>query len=155
MFRSIVCCAALIVVPVLGLSLNAAAAPACDDAECQTATKPKPLNIMQFMREQAASTRRATPRQSGAARPRQSKVQPVAPKVRSVAHVQRPARRAVAARPEPAGLPNEASASYAEQQPPVQVVASDELNDIDRAAPATAAPDQTTGAASAAEPSAQ
>jgi len=39
----------------------------------------------------------------------------------------------------------------------VQVVASDELNDIDRAAPApaTATSDETTGAASAAEPNVQ
>ena len=144
MFRTIVCCAAL----TLGLSLNAVAAPVCDDAECQTATKSKPLNIMQFMREQAASTRAATPRQSGTAKPRQSKMQ-------SVAHVQRPARRAVAARPKPDGMPIEAAASYAAQQPPVQVVASDELNDIDRAAPATATSEETTGAASAAEPNAQ
>ena len=154
MFRSIVCCAALIVVPVLGLSLNAAAAPACDDAECQTATKPKPLNIMQFMREQAASTRRATPRQSGAAKPRQSKVQSVAHKALPVAQGQRPARRAVAARPKPDGMPTEAAASYAAQQPAVQVVASDELNDIDRAAAPTATSAQTTGAANAAEPNA-
>jgi len=155
MFRTIVCCAALILVPFLGLSLNAAAAPVCDDAECQTATKPKPLNIMQFMREQAASTRVAAPRQAGTAKPRQSKLQPVAHKALPVAHAQRPARRAVAARPEPAGLPTEAAASYAAQQPTVQVVASDELNDIDRAAPATATPEQTTGAASAADPNVQ
>src|SRR5882762_10082165 len=113
MFRTIVCGAALILVPFLGLSLNAVAAPACDDTECQAATKSKPLDIMKFMREQAASTR--------VAKPRQSKVQPVA-------HVPRPARRAVAAaRPKPTGLPTEASASYAAQQPRVQVVASDKF----------------------------
>jgi hypothetical protein len=155
MFRTIVCCAALVLVPFLGLSLNAVAAPVCDDTECQAATKSKPLNIMQFMREQAASTRAATPRQSGIAKPRQSKLEPVAHKVLPVAHVQRPARRAVAARPEPAGLPTEAAASYAAQQPPVQVVASDEFNDIDRAAPATATSEETTGAASGAEPTVQ
>src|SRR5712671_1184939 len=143
MFRTIVCCAALILVPLLGLSLNAVAAPGCDEAECQTAAKSKPLNIMQFMREQAASTRAATPRQSGTATPRQSKLQPVAHKVPPVAHVQRPARRAVAARPKPTGLPTDAAVSYAAQQPTVQVVASDEFNDIDRAAPATAAPAET------------
>jgi len=82
----------------------------------------------------------------------------VARKVLPVAHVQRPARparRAVAARPKPAGLPTEAAASYATQQPAVQVVASDELNDIDRAAPATATSEETTGAASAAGPNVQ
>jgi hypothetical protein len=155
MFRTIVCRTALILVPFLGLSLNAAAAPACDDAECQTGAKPKPLNIMQFMREQAASTRTATPRQSATAKPRQSKVQSVAHKAISVAHVQRPARHAVAARPKPAGLPTDAAASFAAQQPPVQVVAGDEFNDIDRAAPATATSEETTGAASAAEPNVQ
>ena len=106
MFRTIVCCAAL----VLGLSLNAVAAPACDDDGCQTATKSKPLDIMKFMREQAASTRVANTR---AAKPQHSK----AP---TVAHAPRPARRAVAARPKPAGLPIEAAASYASQQPTVQ-----------------------------------
>ena len=145
MFRTIVCCAAVVLVPFLGLSLNAVAAPACDDAGCQTTTKSKPLNIMQFMREQAASTR--------VAKPRHNKVQPVAHMQRPVP--QRPARRAVAARPKPAGLPTEASASYAAQQPTVQVVASDEFNDIDRAAPATVTPEETTGAASAAEPNVQ
>jgi hypothetical protein len=155
MFRTIVCCAALVLVPFLGLSLNAVAAPACDDPGCQSATKSKPLNIMQFMREQAASTRAATPRQSGRAKPRQSKLQPVAHKAISVAHVQRPARRAVAARAKPAGLPTDAAASFAAQQPPVQVVASDEFNDIDRAVPATATSEETTGAASAAEPNVQ
>ena len=153
MFRIIVCCAAL----TLGLSLNAIAAPVCDDAECQTTTKAKPLNIMQFMREQAASTRAAASRQSGTTKPRQSKAQSVARKAPSGAHGQRPARRAVAAGPKPSGLPTEAATSYAAQQPPVQVVASDELNDIDRAAPtpATATSDETTGAAAAAEPNVQ
>jgi hypothetical protein len=153
MFRIIVCCAILS----LGLSLNAIAAPVCDDAECQTTTKAKPLNIMQFMREQAASTRVAASRQSGTTKPRQSKAQSVAHKAPSVAHGQRPARRAVAAGPKPSGLPTEAATSYAAQQPPVQVVASDELNDIDRAAPtpATATSDETTGAAAAAEPNVQ
>jgi len=151
MFRTIVCCAILS----LGLSLNAIAAPACDDAECRTTTKAKPLNIMQFMREQAASTRVAASRQRGTTRPRQSKAQSVTHRVPTVAHVQRPARRAVAAGPKPSGLPTEAATSYAAQQPPVQVVASDELNDIDRAAPAAATSDETTGAASAAEPNVQ
>lgn len=136
MFRVIACCAAL----VLGLSLNAVAAPACDDAGCQTATESKPLDIMKFMREQAASTR--------ATKLRQSKAQPVV-------HVQRPARRTIAARPKPAGLPVEAAASYAAQEPTVQIVASDELNDIDRAAAATTAPAETTGAATTAEPNVQ
>ena len=125
----------------LGLSQNAvAAARPATTPNANAAAKSKPLNIIQFMREQAASTR--------AAKPRQSKVQPVA-------QAQRPARRVVAARPKPAGLPVEAAASYASQQPTVQVVASDELNDIDRAAAATVASAETTGAAIAAEPNVQ
>jgi hypothetical protein len=67
--------------------------------------------------------------------------------------VPRTARRAVAARSKPAGLPVEAAASYATQEPRVQIVDSDELNDIDRAAPA--APAETTGAAITAEPNVQ
>jgi hypothetical protein len=136
MFRIIVCCAAL----VLALSLNAVAAPACDDTECQAATKSKPLNIMQFMREQAAGTRA-------------TKAQPS--KIRPVAHAPRPVRRAIAARPKPAGLSVEAATSYASQQPTVQVVASDEFNDIDRAAASISPAAETTGAAVPAEPNVQ
>src|SRR5690349_18658912 len=114
MFRTIVCCVALI----LGLSVNAVAAPACGDAECPTAAKSKPLDIMKFMREQAASTRQAT---IHITKPRPGKTRPVA----QVRHpVQRPVRRAVATRRKPAGMPVEAAASYASQQPAVQVVAS-------------------------------
>jgi hypothetical protein len=139
MFRVIACCAAL----VLGLSLNAVAAPACDDDGCQTSTASKPLDIMKFMKEQAASTRPASPR---ATKPQQSKTP-------TVAHVQRPARRVV--RPKPAEMPVEAAASYAAQEPKVQIVDSDELNDIDRAAPAAAAAAETTGAAVTAGPNVQ
>jgi hypothetical protein len=152
MFRTIVCSAALILAlilaPILALSLNAVAAPACDDAECHTVAVSKPLDIMKFMREQAASTRTAHAGRTRTAKPRPSKAQPVA-------HMQRPVRRAVAARPKPAGVPAEAAVSYASQQPAVPVVASDEFNDIDRAAPATATPAETTGTAMAAEPNVQ
>ena len=89
---------------------------------------------MQFMREQAASTRKAGSR-------------PVAS--RPVAKVQRPAYRTIAARPKPAKLPAEAAASFASQPDvrvsDVQVVASDEFNAIDRAA--AAAPAETIGTA--------
>src|SRR3954447_19103795 len=127
MFRTIVCSAAL----GLALSLNAVAAPACDGADCQTVAKSKPLDIMKFMREQAASTRVGEPRQR---KVQQGKVQQSRleqRKAQPVAHVQHPVRRAVAARRKPATMPVEAAASYAAQQPPVQVVAGDELNDID------------------------
>jgi hypothetical protein len=137
MLRILICCTAV----VLGSSLNVAAAPACDDEGCQTAAKVKPLDIMQFMREQAASTRKAAPRPA---------------KARPIAHSQqRPPRRAIAARPKPAELPIEASTSFASQPKPagstptVQVVDSDELNAIDRAG--TAAPAETVGAPMAPE----
>src|SRR3954471_7482675 len=113
MFRIILCCAALIMIPVLdvilALSPNAAAAPVCDDAECQTVAKSKPLDIVKFMREQAATTRVGEPRQR---KVQQSKVEQQR-KAQPVAHVQRPARRAVAARRKPAPMPVEAAASYA------------------------------------------
>jgi len=130
MFRVIACCAVLI----LSFSLNAVAADS------------KPLDIMKFMKEQAASTRPASPHtvRARVAKPRQAP---------AVAHAQRPAHRAVAARRKPTGLPDEAAASFATQEPKVQIVASDELNDIDRAAPevaATPAPTETTGSAVAA-----
>ena len=130
MFRVIACCAAL----VLGLGANAVAA-----------SESKPLDIMKFMKEQAANTRPASPR---AAKPQQSK----AP---AVAQAPRPAHRAVAARAKPARLPIEAAASYATQEPRVQIVAGDELNDIDRAAPEAAAPAETTGSAVATAPNVQ
>jgi hypothetical protein len=136
MFRIIVGCTALILG--LLLSLNVAATAACEDGACPTAAKAKPLDIMQFMREQAASTRAAKPRGDN---------------VRAAAKAQRPARRAVAARPKPAALPTEASGSFASQpDSAVQVMASGELNAIDRAA---AAPAETVGAAPAAEPNVQ
>jgi hypothetical protein len=134
MFRTIVGRTALILG--LLLSLNVAATAACEDGGCPTAAKAKPLDIMQFMREQAASTRVAKPRRDN---------------LGAAAKAQRPARRAIAARPKPAGLPTGASASFASQpDPAVQVTASDELNAIDRAA--APAPAETVGAAIAAEP---
>ena len=139
MLRAIACCATL----VLGLlsNPNAIAAPACDGTECRTPANSKPLNIMQFMREQAASTRKAEPR-------------PVTS--RPVAKKQRPAHRTIAARPKPAKLPAEAAASFASQPESgvqvsdVQVVASDEFNAIDRAAAAALA--ETVGTAMPAGP---
>jgi hypothetical protein len=133
MLRALACCAApaLVFALVLGLpsSPSASAAPTCDGMACRTPAKGKPLNIMQFMREQAASTRKAESR-------------PVSS--RPVAKVQRPAHRTIAARPKPAKLPAEAAASFASQPESdvqasdVQVVASDEFNAIDRAAAASA-----------------
>ena len=64
MIRAIAGCAAL----VLGLLLspNVSAAAACEGAGCRATANAKPLNIMQFMREQAASTRAAEPRHRSA-----------------------------------------------------------------------------------------
>ena len=66
MLRAIACRAALVLVvgPLLGLlsGPSATAAPACNGTECRTPANGKPLNVMQFMREQAASTRKAEPR---------------------------------------------------------------------------------------------
>lgn len=143
-FHAIACGAAL----GLGLlfTLGASAAPDCEGTECRKTAPAKPLNIMQFMREQAASTRAAKPPRDIA---------------RATANVKRPARRAVAAQPKPASkpanrpaLPVDASASFASQPAQnvpaqsVQVVPSDELNAIDRAA--GSAPAETVGAAIAA-----
>jgi hypothetical protein len=124
MLRATACCAALAVVLGLLSGPSATAAPACDGTECRPPANGKPLNIMQFMRKQAASTRKVEPR---------------------------PAHRTVAARPKPAQLPAEAAASFASQPESdvqasdVQVVASDEFNAIDRAA--AAAPAETAGTA--------
>ena len=129
MLRATACCTAL----VLGLllTLSAVAAPACEGTECPASSKPaKPLDIMKFMREQAASTRPSKPRNI---------------KARSVvAQAPRRAAKTAAARPEAAGLAAEAAKSFASQTDQnVPVVASDELNAIDRAA----APAETVGAA--------
>ena len=144
MLRATACCAALVFVLVPGLlsSPSATAAPACDGAECRTPANGKPLNIMQFMRQQAASTRKAEPH-------------PVAS--RPVAKKQRPAHRTIVARPQPAKLPAAAAASFASQPASdaqisdVQVVASDEFNAIDRAAGSA----ETIGAAMSTGPDVQ
>ena len=135
MLRAVACCAALAVV--LGpLSGPSATAAPCDGPECRTPANGKPLNIMQFMRKQAASTRKAEPRTVES---------------RPAAKAPRTAHRTIAARPNPAELPAEAAASFASQPESdvqasdVQVVASDEFNAIDRAA--AAAPDKTAGTA--------
>ena len=138
------CCAALIVATLLSpiVSPSVLAAPVCEGAECPAGAKPaKPLNIMKFMREQAASTRAATPPSA---------------KPRPVAQTRRPAPKTIAAQVKPAKLqsplPVEAAKSFAsnksvasqpEQAAPA--VGSADLNAIDRAAaPARA---ETIGAA--------
>src|SRR4051812_16432427 len=130
LFRAILSCAALILV--LLLCLNANAAPACDGAACPAERPSKPLDIMKFMRAQAATTRAAEKPRRAVAR----------------AATQAPTRRAVVATPK--AIPSEAATSFAAEPTPipeVEVVTEDELNTIDRAG--EAAPPETTGAAPA------
>lgn len=138
--RAVAGCAAA----VLGvlLSLNVPAASACEGAGCRAG---KPLDIMRFMLEQAASTR-------------VGEIEPSHGKVLAKAKVHRRSHGAVAAQPQPTPIPAEAAASFASrpgQQVPenVEFVASDEANAIDRAA--DAAPVETTGAAAAGGPAVQ
>lgn len=136
-FRAIICCTAL----VLGLlaSLNASAAPACNGVECPPPAKSKPLNIMQFMREQAASTRAANPEK------RQTRATS-----RNDVKAKRSTHRAIAARPKSAPQPPAEVSAKAQPEPQVQVVGDNELNAIDRAAGATAPP-ETVGAGAPSE----
>jgi hypothetical protein len=135
-FRKNVLCTAF----VFGLmpSLGASAAPTCDGAECPPAPR-KPLNIMQFMREQAASTR------VGEVQHRKSR--PASKAKSSAAKAQRSAHSTIAATPKPATLPAEAATSFASQpRSDVQVVGSGELNPADVAAvPAPAETAATPG----------
>jgi hypothetical protein len=132
MFRKAACCAAL--------AFGLLPSPVMADPE-------KPLDIMKFMREQAASTRTAEPKHRAvhtAAKPaHQAAVKPA-----------RPAHQKVAARRKPVPMPSEAAASFASQDDPaVQIVDSDELNAIDRAAPPT--PPETSGMAPTAKSNVQ
>src|SRR4029079_7535115 len=58
-FRMLACCAALLIVA--QTNLNAAEAQTCDGSACATTKTTKPLDILKFMREQAASTRAGLP----------------------------------------------------------------------------------------------
>jgi len=106
---------------VLGLSLTAASTLACVGTDCRSTASAeplsKPLDLTRFMRQSIAkSTRRAAKKPPAIRRP-----------------VAKPQERPTTAPPpEPARLPVEAAAAYAPQpDPPVRVVASDELNEID------------------------
>lgn len=176
MFRKIVCRAAL----VLGvLFIPSVSAYACEGEDCPAPAKAKPLNIMQFMREQAASTRVAKPRRAPplhtAAKVKANGRVHAAAKSESAVH------RPVAARPKPAPLPTEAAASFALQgqpavfpaapsplpetvgaapatEPDVQMVSAEEFNEIDGNAddsaslPAAAAPIAVAASAAAEAP---
>jgi hypothetical protein len=146
LFRAIACCAALIAA--LLFSLNAGAEPAetCEGADCPAASAApavpaahpsKPLDIMKFMREQAASTRVG---EKPAARPQHAVSK----------------HPAVAAKPQPKPMPAEAASSFAAQPvaapPEVEVVSADELNAIDRAGEPAPPPPETVGAPPTIEP---
>jgi hypothetical protein len=121
--------ATVLVAGVLAAVSVSRAAP-CEGAGCRATAPAKPLDIMQFMREQAASTRVAKPRQSPA---------------RTALKVHRVPQRTIAARRKPARVPVEAAASFASRPAQdIQVQASDQYNAIDRTA--DTAPAETTGA---------
>jgi len=139
MLRPIAFCAVLAACLLPGQAL--VAAPACDGAECAPVNN-KPLNIMQFMREQAASTR------VGETQPRKNRVTSKAKahasgtKAKSAAAKKPPA---VVASPKSVGLPAEAATSFASQpSPATQVAGSGELGPADLAATPAPLPSETT-----------
>lgn len=150
-FRTTFCATALGIGLLLSLGLGAPAASACEGTECQTAGRP--LDLKEFMRQQAASTR--TPEAMSATR---GKARHHARAARSGRATDRFARthhsrhRPVTAQNEPETVPTEPASAFATRSSPgndadVHVVSADELNDIDRAA--GPAPAETTGKASA------
>ena len=134
MFRTTLCCTALAMGLLIGLS--EAAPAACEGDGCSS----KPLNIMQFMREQAASTRVAK------ARPSYTQATAKAP---------RAPHRAIAARKKSVPVQVEAATAVASQpeQDTQQPAMGTPYNPFDR--PADAAPAETTGAAVASGPEVQ
>jgi hypothetical protein len=140
MFRTTLCCAALAMGLLIGL--GEAAPAACEGNGCSS----KPLNIMQFMREQAASTRVRQPSASSrVAKPRPSYSQ-------ATAKAPRPPHRAIAARKRSVPVPAETATAAATppQQDTQPLAMGAPYNPFDR--PAGAAPAETTGAAVAGGP---
>ncbi len=155
MFRTTLCCAGLVMGVLIGLS--EAAPAACEGDGCGS----KPLNIMQFMREQAASTRgpraigqqarppsRAEPYPSAAAAP-QAPHRAIAARKRSVPaggsrHILRIAAGADTPPPamRPPTIPSTAPPMRLRRNdgrgrisgPEVQLVDAEDINDIDRKA---------------------
>jgi hypothetical protein len=157
MFRAIACCTALVLGLLLSIGFAARPADACEGATCPVIAKAKPLDLMKFMHGKTPVKR---PVSAYAVKPRHPHEI-----VRKLAHEQgyghsiaqrhrehptAVARTAAA----PAPLPAEAATAFAsEPDPNVQVVASGELNDIDRAA--GPAPAETDGTAMHADQSVQ
>ncbi|MEA2923137.1 MAG: hypothetical protein QOD25_259, partial [Alphaproteobacteria bacterium] len=106
MFRTTLCCAGLVLGLLIGLS--EAAPAACEGEGCSS----KPLNIMQFMREQAASTRVRQP----SAGPRVAKPRPSYSQ--ATVKAPRAPHRAIAARKRSVPVPVEAATAVA--SPPAQ-----------------------------------
>jgi hypothetical protein len=138
MFRATGAGAAL----VLGLLLSQpAAAQLCEGASCPPAAKSKPLDIMQFMREQAASTRAAERRPQANTHARRSaspvtarsKAQPQ-PAQAKANTTQAKTTQSTTTQARPTELPIEASKSFASHPAQdISAVESDEINAIDRA----------------------
>jgi hypothetical protein len=146
MFRTTLRCAALAMGLLIGLS--EAAPAACEGDGCSS----KPLNIMQFMREQAASTRVGKP----SAGPRVAKPRPSYSQ--ATAKAPRAPHRAIAARKRSVPAPVEAAtAATAVASPPAQDTQPPAMaapyNPFDRTADAF--PAETTGAAVASGPEVQ
>ena len=145
-FRRIASCAALIVGLVLGSGFGLAVAPAgtCEGNDCRTISKAKPpskpLDLTRFMRHATAKSTAST---THLARSRNASR-------RWVARAQRHEHQPIAARPEPAAFrTRRRRPSRRKPDAQVQVVASDEFNEIDRGA--AAAPVETTATATVAE----
>ena len=134
MFRTTLCCTAL-----AWACSSVSAKPRLRPAKATDAGS-KPLNIMQFMREQAASTRVAK------ARPSYTQATAKAP---------RAPHRAIAARKKSVPVQVEAATAVASQpeQDTQQPAMGTPYNPFDR--PADAAPAETTGAAVASGPEVQ
>jgi hypothetical protein len=131
-------------------------ASACEGVDCPAPAKVKPLDIMQFMREQAASTRVGQPprhhsAKAASAKPKQKTTHPTAALEPVPVTAQAPASLASDA------AASFASRSYASQEPPKQlpvpVLAREEFNAIDSAAPVPST--ETTGASTANDPNVQ
>jgi hypothetical protein len=137
MFRTTLRAAGLVIG--LLISLDLAAHAACEGDGCSATANAKPLNIMQFMREQAASTRvRKQASAIRAVKPRPSATQVIAKRPRAP-------YRVIAARKKPAPVPVEAAASFAlPEQAPETPARGVPYNPFDRTADAAAA--ETTGA---------
>src|SRR4029079_12611187 len=140
MFRAIVGRAAVALGLLLSLSLSAARA--CNGAGCADG---KPLDIMQFMREQAASTRGSEARHVRG-KPRHAKPQA---KAAAKHRDDRTIAAHAATWPKPGPMPAEAAASFASrpEQPAQQVdaVETDDPSAVGRTA--NTAPAETMGAA--------